>query len=92
LSELIHRSLVQVSNVGFEGKVQTCQVHDLLREVIIRKMKDLSFCHCVREDSDLSDLIAVGQTRRLSITTSPNDVLKSKNNSHFRAIHVFKKV
>ncbi|GAU16422.1 hypothetical protein TSUD_117710 [Trifolium subterraneum] len=41
LSELIHRSLVQVSNVGFEGKVQTCQVHDLLWEVIVRKMKEL---------------------------------------------------
>ncbi|GAU16410.1 hypothetical protein TSUD_117590 [Trifolium subterraneum] len=89
LSELIHRSLVQVSNVGFEGKVQTCKVHDLLRDVIIRKMKDLSFCHCVHEDSES---IMVGNTRRLSITTSPNNLLKSTNNSHFSAIHVFEKV
>jgi disease resistance protein RPM1 len=66
LSELIQRSLVQVSNVGFEGKVQTCQVHDLLREVMIRKMKDLSFCQCVHEDSES---IVVGKTRRLSIQT-----------------------
>jgi len=88
LSELIHRSLVQVSNVGFEGKVQTCQVHDLLREVIIRKMKDLTFCHCVHENSES---IVVGKTRRLSIATSPNNVLKSTDNSHFRAIHVFEK-
>ncbi|XP_058766129.1 disease resistance protein RPM1-like [Vicia villosa] len=88
LSELIHRSLVQVSNVGFEGKVKTCRVHDLLREVIIRKMKDLSFCHCVHEDSES---IAVGKTRRLSITTGSNHVLKRTRNSHFRAIHVFEK-
>jgi len=89
LSELIHRSLIQVSNVGFEGKVKTCQVHDLLREVIIRKMKDLSFCHSVREDNES---IAVGKTRRLSIVTSPpNNVQKSANNSHFRAIHIFEK-
>jgi disease resistance protein RPM1 len=74
LSELIHRSLVQVSTVGFEGKVKTCRVHDLFREVIIRKMKELSFCHCVQEDSES---IAVGNTRRLSIATSPNNVLKS---------------
>ncbi|WJX30555.1 hypothetical protein P8452_19080 [Trifolium repens] len=86
LSELIQRSLVQVSNVGFEGKVQTCQVHDLLREVMIRKMKDLSFCQCVHEDGES---IAVGKTRRLSIALSPNNVLRSTNNSHFRAIHVF---
>jgi disease resistance protein RPM1 len=84
----LQRSLVQVSNVGFEGKVKTCQVHDLLREVIIRKMKDLSFCHCMHEDSES---IAVGKTRRLSIATSHNNVLRSTNISHFRAIHVFEK-
>ncbi|GAU16413.1 hypothetical protein TSUD_117620 [Trifolium subterraneum] len=88
LSELIHRSLVQVSNVGFEGRVQACQIHDILREVIIIRMKDLSFCHCVDE---VSKSIAVGKTRRLSITTSPNNVLKSTHNSNFRAIHVFEK-
>ncbi|PNX92329.1 NBS-containing resistance-like protein, partial [Trifolium pratense] len=88
LSELIQRSLVQVSNVGFEGKVQTCQVHDLLREVMIRKIKDLSFCHCVREGSES---IMVGKTRRLSIATNPYNVLKRAKNSQFRAIHVFEK-
>ncbi|PNX95149.1 NBS-containing resistance-like protein [Trifolium pratense] len=51
-------------------------------------MKDLSFCHCVHEDGES---IAVGKARRLSITTSPANVLKSTNNSHFRAIHVFEK-
>ncbi|RHN65508.1 putative P-loop containing nucleoside triphosphate hydrolase, leucine-rich repeat domain, L [Medicago truncatula] len=86
LSELIHRSLVQVSIV--EGKIQTCQVHDLFQEVFIKKMKDLSFCHCVHDDSES---IAVGNTRRLSIATSLNNVLKSTNNSHFHAIHVFEK-
>jgi disease resistance protein RPM1 len=88
LYELIHRSLVQVSNVSFEGKVQTCHVHDILRDVIIRKMKDLSFCYCVHEDSES---IVVGKTRRLSISAGPNSFLKSANNSHFRAIHVFEK-
>ncbi|XP_039687197.1 disease resistance protein RPM1 [Medicago truncatula] len=86
LSELIHRSLVQVSIV--EGKVQTCQVHDLFWEVLIRKMKDLSFCHCVHDDGES---IVVGSTRRLSISTNLNNVLKSTNNSHFRAIHVLEK-
>jgi len=87
LSELIHRSLIQVSNVGFEGKVKTCQVHDLLREVIIRKMKNLSFCHFVHE----GESVAVGITRRLSVASNSKNVLKRINNSHFRAIHVFEK-
>ncbi|CAJ2638678.1 unnamed protein product [Trifolium pratense] len=88
LSELIHRSLVLVSIVGFEGKVKTCQVHDLLREVIIGKMEDLSFCHFVGE---VDKSPPFGITRRLSISISSNNVFKGTNNSHFRAIHGFGK-
>ncbi|KAJ1428299.1 Virus X resistance protein-like, coiled-coil domain [Sesbania bispinosa] len=88
LSELIHRSLVQVSEICVDGKVKICQVHDLLREVIIRKMKDLSFCHHVHEDDQSA---IVGVTRRLSIVASSNNVLKSTRNTHIHAIHVFEK-
>ena len=88
LLELIHRSLVMMSSVGFEGKVTTCQVHDLLREVIIGKMEDLSFCHFVDE---VEKPLPVGKTRRLSISISSNNVFKGNKNSHFRAIHGFGK-
>ena len=88
LLELIHRSLVMVSRVGFEGKVKRCQVHDLLREVIIGKMEDLSFCHFVDE---VEKPLPVGITRRLSISTSSNNVFKGNKNSNFRAIHGFGK-
>ena len=88
LTELIHRSLVQVSKVGFDGKIKSCQVHDLLREVmIIRKMKDSSFCHLVHEDDES---VAVGITRCLSITCS-KDLLGYTGHSHIRAIHIFYK-
>ncbi|KAG4390489.1 hypothetical protein AAZX31_06G291300 [Glycine max] len=89
LSELIYRSLIQVSSIGFEGKVKNCQVHDLLHEVIVRKMEDLSFCHFLYEGDDES--ATLGTIRRLSIDTSSNKVLKSTNNAHIRAIHAFKK-
>ena len=88
LLELIHRSLVMMSSVGFEGKVTACQVHDLLREVIIGKMEDLSFCHFVDE---VEKPLPVGKTRRLSISISSNNVFKGNKNSHFRAIHGFGK-
>ncbi|XP_027341302.1 disease resistance protein RPM1-like [Abrus precatorius] len=88
LTELIHRSLVQVSRVGFDGKVKSCQVHDLLREVLIRKMKDLSVCHIMHEDDELD---TVGITRRFSIATCSNNVLRRTNNSGIRAIFVFDK-
>ncbi|GAU16448.1 hypothetical protein TSUD_117970 [Trifolium subterraneum] len=89
LTELIHRNLVQVSRVGFDGKVKSCQVHNLLRAVIIRKMHDLRFCHLMCEDDDN---LAVGITRRFSITSISKNVLRSTSISGIRAIFLFDKV
>nr|XP_028962475.1 disease resistance protein RPM1-like [Malus domestica] len=45
LMELIHRSLVQVSEVYIDGKARGCRVHDLLHDVLLKKGLDSSFCH-----------------------------------------------
>ncbi|WJX30605.1 hypothetical protein P8452_19123 [Trifolium repens] len=77
LKELIQTSLVQVNSVGFDGKVKSCQVHSLLRHILIRKMKDLCFCHIMYEDHEQA---TVDNARRFSIVTFSNDVLKSNSN------------
>ncbi|KAF3455493.1 hypothetical protein FNV43_RR00122 [Rhamnella rubrinervis] len=43
LTELMNRSLVQVSQVNYCGKPKECRIHDLLRDMILRKMEDLRF-------------------------------------------------
>jgi disease resistance protein RPM1 len=43
LSQLIHRSLVQVAEVDFVGKTRSCRVHDMMREVILSRSEELSF-------------------------------------------------
>ena len=85
LKELIQTSLVQASSVGFNGRVKSCKVHDLLRHIITRKMRDLSFCHIMHEDREQ---VIVGITRRFSIATFSN-VLRNNSNSRIRAIFVF---
>ncbi|CAN6705577.1 unnamed protein product [Malus baccata var. baccata] len=50
LTELIHRSLVQVSKVYIDGKARECRVHDLLREVLLKKCVDSCFCHVLSKD------------------------------------------
>nr|XP_027084738.1 disease resistance protein RPM1-like [Coffea arabica] len=40
LSELVNRSLIQVSKVFYEGIPQRCRIHDLLREVILLKSRE----------------------------------------------------
>ncbi|XP_027082868.1 disease resistance protein RPM1-like [Coffea arabica] len=40
LSELISRSLIQVTEVFYEGSPNTCRIHDLMREVILIKSRE----------------------------------------------------
>ncbi|KAM6552510.1 hypothetical protein CsatB_013272 [Cannabis sativa] len=44
LVELINRNLLQVSQTTSTGKAKTCRIHDLLRDIIIKKMEELDFC------------------------------------------------
>nr|AHG28981.1 NBS-LRR protein [Cicer arietinum] len=89
LIELIHRSLVHVSRVHYDGKATSCRIHDLLREMIMRKMKDLSFCHVVREDNQehISDVIVT--IRRLAVETSSSNVLRSIEHFPIRSLYIF---
>ncbi|TXG65572.1 hypothetical protein EZV62_006847 [Acer yangbiense] len=42
--ELINRSLIQVGRISW-GRVATCRVHDLLRELAIEKSRELNLLH-----------------------------------------------
>ncbi|XP_031249785.1 putative disease resistance RPP13-like protein 3 isoform X2 [Pistacia vera] len=44
LDELINRSLIQIENIC-RGRVETCRIHDLLRDLAIQKAKELNFFH-----------------------------------------------
>ncbi|XP_045827017.1 disease resistance protein RPM1-like [Trifolium pratense] len=86
LTELIHRSLVQVSSVRIDGKAKSCCVHDLTREMILEKCEDLSFCKNISGNghSTLS-----GSIRRLSITTHSDDFMKRIEKSCVRSLFLF---
>ncbi|KAF3455918.1 hypothetical protein FNV43_RR00561 [Rhamnella rubrinervis] len=75
LTELINRSLVQVSRFHhITGKVRDCRVHDLMREVVVRKMEDSCFCHVIsKNQSTFRGLI----TRRLSFVQTSFDILRN---------------
>ncbi|CAL0308901.1 unnamed protein product [Lupinus luteus] len=88
LKELIQRSMVQVSFSDISGKPKICRVHDLLRDMILTKIKDLSFCHFIGDDGSMIS----GKIQRLQITYDPNvNYLKDVNieMSSIRSINVF---
>jgi len=89
LTELIHRSLVLVSSFSSNSKARSCHVHGLIREMILDKIQDLSFCNFTHDNEDQSVLSLM--TRRLTISTSSNTLLsKNVECSNIRSLHVFK--
>ncbi|OIW13157.1 hypothetical protein TanjilG_07763 [Lupinus angustifolius] len=89
LTELVHRSLVHVSKVNYNGKPSNFRIHDLLHDMMVSKMKDFSFCHVVRKDDQ--DFYHDLMTRRLSIATSSIDVLMSIKQSKIRSMYMFER-
>ncbi|KAB2596575.1 disease resistance protein RPM1-like [Pyrus ussuriensis x Pyrus communis] len=76
LTELNHRSLVQVSEAYIDKKARSCRVHDLWREVLLKKEFELTSKPTTR-------------TRRLSIDSSPSDALGSIRESQIRSVFAF---
>jgi disease resistance protein RPM1 len=82
LNQLIRRSLVQVENSNFDGRIRSCRVHDMLREVILLRSEELSFCLVSIQNYSCFDKIA----RRLSIQNNVNTPLESITSSQTRSI------
>ncbi|GAA0186359.1 antimicrobial response protein [Lithospermum erythrorhizon] len=73
-SELSNRCLVEVVDKAYSGEIQTCKIHDLIRDLLIKIAKEDAF-------SDPPD----PNTRRLSITTNINGQ-NLKSNNRLRAL------
>ncbi|KAI5409152.1 hypothetical protein KIW84_054817, partial [Lathyrus oleraceus] len=84
LTELIHRNLVQVSSLRYDGKVKCCRVHDLIRDMILEINENLNFCKHISVDgqSNLSGIV-----RRLLVTTELRTGLDDLN-LHIERLHV----
>ncbi|KAA8538986.1 hypothetical protein F0562_025678 [Nyssa sinensis] len=85
LNELINRSLVQIAETTTDGRVRRCRIHDLLREHIISKSRDLNFVTIMGEHKmELHEKI-----RRLSIHSALDNALPNKGISHLRSLFIF---
>ncbi|KAM1160708.1 hypothetical protein ACFX19_034282 [Malus domestica] len=85
LGYLINRCMVQVGALGSTGRIKTCRLHDLMRDLCLSKAKQENFLQTVRcldegmmVDSSsssrmLSEAKSTGKTRRLAVFL-PSDV------------------
>ncbi|XP_057802243.1 putative disease resistance RPP13-like protein 3 [Salvia miltiorrhiza] len=54
LEELIDRNMVQIKDVSFDDRVKSCVVHDLVRDLSIRKAEEEIGLEIVNEDGESS--------------------------------------
>ncbi|KAL2515500.1 putative disease resistance RPP13-like protein 3 [Forsythia ovata] len=65
LQDLIDRSLILVCKRSSSGKIKTCSIHDLLRDLCIRQALSENFLHVAKSYTDLRQ--AIKTVCRLSI-------------------------
>ncbi|XP_028054761.1 disease resistance protein RPM1-like [Camellia sinensis] len=88
LTELIHRRLVQILATKFDGRVQECRVHDVVREIILSMSKEFSLCQILEKENSSFN----ATTRRLSMHIrycNMDKVMKSISKSPVRSVFLF---
>ncbi|CAL5430310.1 unnamed protein product [Camellia sinensis] len=77
LMDLIQRSLVIVVQKRFDGRIKACRMHDLLRDLCLKKASEINFLRWIHNNKDTSPSSSsnyeTNNQRRLCI---PFDVLK----------------
>ncbi|XP_070034229.1 probable disease resistance RPP8-like protein 4 [Nicotiana tomentosiformis] len=48
LKELIDRSLICVHNLSFDGEIESCWMHDVIRELCLREARNMNFVNVLR--------------------------------------------
>ncbi|KAG8378921.1 hypothetical protein BUALT_Bualt07G0034900 [Buddleja alternifolia] len=81
LEDLIKRNLIMVCKRSSNGKIKTCNIHDLLRDLCIGNARKEHFLDVVKDGNDLH-LIGVNTPRRLYV--SPN-ILQSPPSTLYNA-------
>ena len=82
LNQLIRRSLVQVDWEDFTGRIRNCRVHDMMHEIILKRLEELGIGLVSMTNFSNSERTA----RRLSIQNNVNTRLHGINNSQTRSI------
>ncbi|KAK0601021.1 hypothetical protein LWI29_020639 [Acer saccharum] len=88
--ELIDRSLIQIAKISW-GKIATCRVHDLLRELAIEKAKELNFLYIYDEmKQSTGDSSALSMCRREAVYSVTDKCLwLQHSNPNLRSILFF---
>ncbi|XVF13713.1 hypothetical protein REPUB_Repub08aG0231200 [Reevesia pubescens] len=85
-NELLNRSLIQVDGTTSDGRIKSCRIHDLLREIILVKSREQNFAVIAAKEQNAT---WPDKVRRLSIHNTLQNVLQNKFVSQLRSLFMF---
>ncbi|XP_078162729.1 putative disease resistance RPP13-like protein 3 [Carex rostrata] len=77
LEDLVHRSMIHVKSRYLDGSIWYCRIHDLLRDLAVRKAKEDNFLMVY---SDPKDQLSMGGARRVAVHHLDCDELEMNQN------------
>ncbi|KAL3812759.1 hypothetical protein ACJIZ3_014027 [Penstemon smallii] len=84
LKDLFDRSLVLVSRLSSDGEIKTCGIHNLLRDMCIRKAREEDFLEIILTNYDW--IMLLPYPRRINFQYRPLDYSKHVTNSSIRSL------
>ncbi|KAJ4724320.1 Disease resistance protein [Melia azedarach] len=88
MDQLINRSLIQVEKRCW-GKIVTCRVHDLLRDLAIEKAKELNFIHIYDQTKSLARSSSVSSCRQQAVYSGIDHFSQQHLNPLSRSLLLF---
>ncbi|GAU42460.1 hypothetical protein TSUD_235290, partial [Trifolium subterraneum] len=86
LKELLNRSLIQVVEKTSDGRMRTCRMHGLTREIVNLKSRDQNFATIAKDN----DMVWPERVRRLSVINSSQNVFQqNKTTFQLRSLLMF---
>ncbi|XP_051210651.1 disease resistance protein RGA5 [Lolium perenne] len=83
--ELVNRSLIMPEEIGYDGKVGYCRVHDTILDFLIAKSSEENLCTVLKKQCKPDGIV-----RRLSLMgTEDEEILEQLDLSHARSIGAF---
>uniref|UniRef100_A0ACD5X0A0 Uncharacterized protein n=2 Tax=Avena sativa TaxID=4498 RepID=A0ACD5X0A0_AVESA len=89
-NELVNRSLIQPTDINYNGQAMACRVHDMIRDLIISKADEVNFITHSGQETLTS--VSQNKVRRLSIDYRGQENVKTVSSmvtAHVRSLSVF---
>nr|DAD42897.1 TPA_asm: hypothetical protein HUJ06_001127 [Nelumbo nucifera] len=85
--DLINRNLIQILNRHTDGRVRTCRIHSVMKEIVLSKAREENFGEIVVVDELNTQLY--DKVRRLSIHNGCEKILEKKSFARLHSLFMF---